>query len=84
MKKYILTVLLVISFHHQCFATEKSEEGKKGDGGKEFEYIQAEVREWYTYGDSFFRISFFHPFWGRGESILEFNGIDALVNLGTV
>lgn len=84
MKKYVLTVLLLISFHHQCLASGKSEEGKNGEKSKEFEYIQAEIREWYTYGDSFFRISFFHPFWGRGESILEFNGIDAPITIATL
>jgi hypothetical protein len=82
MRRCIVSLILVVFIFYSHGVEAVTEERVKKR--EPYKYVQAEVREWYSYGDSMWRISFFSPFWGRGESILEFNGIDAPVTLGTL
>lgn len=77
MKKIVIGLLTAIFFLHGD--PPASAEGERNGP---FEYIQAEVREWLSFGDSKWRISFFDiDRRGDGESILEFEDIDAPVTL---
>lgn len=68
----------------ESFELIKMEERKNPPGREPFKLIETEFREWFSEGESMWRISFFDDFWGRGESKLEFQGVDSFVHMGTV
>jgi hypothetical protein len=73
--------LVVFLFVSEGYAAEE----KKSPPAKEsFKLIETEFREWFTGGESMWRVSYFTPFWGRGESKLEYQGVDSFVHMGTV
>ena len=88
---FLMTVLIFYSHARVGTAEEAShvESPEKSIKAKEkkeelFKYVQFEVREWYSFGESEWRISFEDPSWGKIESILEFKDIDAPITLTTL
>lgn len=81
MRKGVLVLLAAIFILFSSAATIGAEEGEN----EPYKYIQAEIREWFSYGYSSWTISFFDTRRrGDGESVLDFEDLDAPITLGTI
>ena len=81
MGKGVLILLTAIYMFFHGAGTIWAEEEKN----EPYKYVQVEIREWFSYGYSSWRISFVDTIrGGDGESILEFEDLNAPITLGTL